>query len=75
MEDVAPLMLLNVELFVDDCHWMLPVYPLNVSVVLFVPEFTMPAPVIVPEADAALTVTSPDTLLVLVQPEEFVTMQ
>jgi hypothetical protein len=49
--DVALPILLKVELFVDDCHWIDPEYPLNVNIVLFVPDVTVPAPEMVPEAE------------------------
>ena len=48
-------MLLNVMLSVDDCHCMVPVFPLKVSTVLFVPEQTVVAPVIVPATDTGFT--------------------
>ena len=47
---VAPPILLKVELFVDDCHWIDPEYPLSVSVELLVPAVTVPAPLMVPIA-------------------------
>ena len=43
--------MLKVELLEDDCHSMLPVYPLNVNIVLFVPDATDPEPLIVPDAE------------------------
>lgn len=41
---VAPEILVNVTLSVDDCHWQLPVDPVKVSVVLLVPVQTVAAP-------------------------------
>ena len=43
-------------LFVELCHWIVPVLPLNVKVVLFVPEQTVAAPLTVPATDAGFTV-------------------
>jgi hypothetical protein len=40
-----------------DCHWIVPVLPLNVKVVLLVPEHTVAAPLMVPASKAGLTVT------------------
>ena len=54
--EVAPLILLNVLLSGDDCHWMFPVFPLRVSVVLFVPEHTVVPPETVPPTDDGMTV-------------------
>ena len=54
--EVAPLILLNVLLSCDDCHWIVPVYPPRVTVVLFVPEQTVPPPDTVPPTDAGKTV-------------------
>ena len=51
MEKVALPMLLYVTLSVEDCHWMLPVYPLNVNVVLLAPDATDPEPLMVPETE------------------------
>jgi len=43
---------------VDFCHWILPVYPLKVNVVLFVPVHTLTLPPLKdPPTDAGLTVT------------------
>jgi hypothetical protein len=39
-----------------DCHWIVPVLPLNVKVVLFVPEQTVAAPLTVPATDVGFTV-------------------
>jgi hypothetical protein len=40
-----------------DCHWIAPVLPLSVKVVLFVPVQTVAAPLILPAIKAGLTVT------------------
>jgi hypothetical protein len=40
-----------------DCHWIAPVLPLSVKVVLFVPEQTVAAPLMVPASKGGLTVT------------------
>ena len=45
-------------LSVLDCHWMVPVLPLSVKVVLFVPVQTDPAPVILPATDIGVTVAT-----------------
>ena len=50
-------MLVNELLFVELCHWIVPVLPLSVSTVLFVPVQTVAAPLIVPATEAGLTVT------------------
>ena len=47
-------------LTVEDCHWMVPTFPLKVSEVLFVPVQTVVLPAIVPPTDAGLTVTATD---------------
>ena len=57
MEEVAPLILLKLLLSLDDCHWIIPVLPLKVNVVLFVPVHTVPAPAILPDTLAGFTVT------------------
>ena len=44
-------------LFVELCHWIVPVLPDSVSVVLFVPEQTVAAPLTVPATDVGFTVT------------------
>lgn len=50
-------MLLQVALFGDDCHWMVPVFPANVSNVELVPAQTfVVAGVIEPATVAGLTV-------------------
>ncbi len=68
---VAPLISENpVELeVVDDCHWMVPEYPLKVNVVLLLPltTDTPPAPEMLPATEVAFTTTAPDTALVAVQ--------
>jgi hypothetical protein len=43
-------------LSVLDCHWIVPVLPEIVSVVLFVPEQTVAAPLTVPATDTGFTV-------------------
>ena len=43
-------------LSVLDCHWIVPVLPDSVSVVLFVPEQTVAAPLMVPATDTGFTV-------------------
>jgi hypothetical protein len=43
-------------LSVLDCHWIVPVLPDSVSVVLFVPEQTVAAPLMVPATDVGFTV-------------------
>ena len=62
---VAPVceaMVVNVTLSDDDCHWMVPVFPDKVKVVLFVPEQTVAAPAIDPAIDDGLTIKTPLTL-------------
>jgi hypothetical protein len=39
-----------------DCHWIVPVLPDSVNVVLFVPEQTVAAPAMVPATDTGFTV-------------------
>ena len=46
----------NVVLSVDDCHCIVPLLPLSVNIVLFVPVHTVPAPLIVPATLIELTV-------------------
>ena len=41
---------------VDDCHWIVPVFPDNVNAVELVVEQTVAAPEILPDADVGLTV-------------------
>jgi hypothetical protein len=45
-------------LSVLDCHWIVPVLPDSVSVVLFVPVQTVAAPLIVPATDIGVTVAT-----------------
>jgi hypothetical protein len=45
-------------LSVLDCHWIVPVLPDSVSVVLFVPVQTVAAPLIVPATDVGVTVAT-----------------
>ena len=40
-----------------DCHWIVPVLPASVSVVLFVPVHTDAAPEMLPATEAGFTVT------------------
>ena len=40
----------------DDCHWIVPVFPLNVKVVLLVPLQTVAAPLMLPATLAGFTV-------------------
>lgn len=47
-------------LTVEDCHWMVPTFPLKDSEELFVPVHTVVLPEIVPPTDAGLTVTATD---------------
>ena len=56
VDAVAPPMSLKVMLSGDDCHWMVPVFPLNVKVVLLVPLQTVPAPLMLPAMLAGFTV-------------------
>jgi hypothetical protein len=49
-------MLVKLMLLALDCHWIVPVLPLSVSVVLFVPEQTVAAPAMVPATDVGFTV-------------------
>ena len=49
-------MLLKVILLGDDCHWMEPVLPESVKVVLLVPAQTVDAPLMLPATLAGLTV-------------------
>jgi hypothetical protein len=45
-------------LSVLDCHWIVPVLPESVNVVLFVPVQTDAAPAMVPATDIGLTVAT-----------------
>jgi hypothetical protein len=49
-------MFVNVLLFVLDCHWIVPVLPESVSVVLLLPVHTVAAPLMVPATDTGFTV-------------------
>ena len=49
-------MLVKVTLSEDDCHCIVPVFPLKVSTVLLVPVQTAVAPEILPATDAGFTV-------------------
>ena len=54
---VAPPMLVHVALSGDDCHWMVPVLPVKVNNVEFVPVHTVvEAGVIVPATETGLIV-------------------
>ena len=59
---------MNVLLFKDDCHCIVPVLPLKVSVVLFVPEHTEVVPDTDPPTEARLTATVAVVLLAEVHP-------
>jgi hypothetical protein len=65
---VADGMSLNELLSVEDCHWIVPVFPLNVKTVLFVPVQTVVLPEAVPPTEAGLTVTVAVVLLAAAQP-------
>ena len=56
VDEVAPTILLNVTLSGDDCHWIVPVFPLNVKVVLLAPLQTVAAPLMLPATLAGFTV-------------------
>jgi hypothetical protein len=56
-------MFVNVLLFAELCHWIVPELLLSVSVVLFVPEHTVEVPLIVPATEAGLTVTKTGVLV------------
>jgi hypothetical protein len=49
-------MSLKVVLSDDDCHWMVPLWPLKVNTVLLVGAQTVVAPLMLPATDAGLTV-------------------
>ena len=55
---VWPTILLKVTLSDEDCHWIVPVWPLKVSNVEFVPEQTVVAPLMLPATETGLTVTA-----------------
>ena len=46
---------------VDDCHWIVPIFPDKVKTVVFVPEHTVVAPAILPATDVGLIVIAPET--------------
>ena len=48
-------MLPKVTLSEDDCHCIVPVFPLKVSMVLLVPVQTVAAPLMLPATDVGLT--------------------
>ena len=45
-------------LFGDDCHWIVPAFPLKVRVELLVPEHTVVLPATVPPAEGGKMVTA-----------------
>ena len=49
-------MFVKVTLSEEDCHCIVPVFPLKVSTVLLVPVQTVAAPVMLPATDAGVTV-------------------
>ncbi len=53
---VAALMFVKFTLLALDCHWIVPVLPDSVKVVLFVPVQTDAAPEMVPATDTGFTV-------------------
>jgi hypothetical protein len=55
--DVAALILVNVRLSVDDCHWMVPVFPVKLSVVVLPEHIVRLEAVAVPATDTGFTVT------------------
>ena len=65
--DVAALMFVKFVLSVLDCHWIVPVLPASVKVVLFVPEQTVEAPDMLPATDTGFTVTVALVVLAAVQ--------
>jgi hypothetical protein len=50
-------MFVNVLLFDELCHWIVPLLPVSVSIVLFVPVHTVSAPDMLPATDIGFTVT------------------
>ena len=59
--------MVKVTLSVDDCHWIVPVFPDNVNTVLLVPEQTVAAPETVPDTDVGLTVIVADAVVAAAQ--------
>jgi hypothetical protein len=59
--------LVKLLLLVELCHWIVPVLPLSVKVVLFVPEQTVAAPLMVPATDVGFTVMVALALFAAVQ--------
>ena len=55
MDAVALLMFVKVLLSEEDCHCIVPVFPVKVSTVLLVPVQTAVAPLMLPETDVGLT--------------------
>ena len=49
-------MFAKVTLSEDDCHCIVPVFPLKVSTVLLVPVQTVAAPLMLPETEVGVTV-------------------
>ena len=49
-------MFVKVTLSEDDCHCIVPVFPLKVKTVLLVPVQTVAAPLMLPATDAGVTV-------------------
>ena len=64
---VAPEIFVKLALSAEDCHWIVPVWPLSVRVSRFVPVHNVLMPEIVPATDAALTVINADPLLAAAQ--------
>ena len=60
-------MLLKVILLGDDCHWMEPVLPESVKVVLLVPEHTVDEPLMLPATLNGLMVKAPEILVTTAQ--------
>jgi hypothetical protein len=73
VEAVALLTLENVVLLVELCHWIVPVLPVKVSVVLLVPVHTDEAPFTVPAA-TGFTVTVVGADEGLMHPFAFITL-
>ena len=53
---VSPAILLNVVLFVDDCHWIVPTFPDNVNAFGVLPEQIVWFEIAVPPTEAGFTV-------------------